>query len=229
MIKRCVTFVAAVAVLLLALPATTAMAQSGGGWTVIRSTTQGGGASSAGAYLLRGSVGSAAGTVSGGGYTVRGGFWQPGLQAPLAVTLAGFTARQDGASILVEWQTVSEIDCTGFNLYRGTNDDWAGASLLAFVPSQAPGSAQGFEYNYRDAEVEPGPTYYYWLEDVDLGGQGTVHGPVTAALAGPTAVTMAVLTTSAGETPVAPVWLLPAMLFAALAALPVVTYRQKRS
>lgn len=151
MIKRCVTFVAAVAVLLLALPATTAMAQSGGGWTVTRSTTQGGGASSAGADPLRGSVGSAAGTVSGGGYTVRGGFWQPGLQAPLAVTLAGFTARQDGASILVEWQTVSEIDCTGFNLYRGTNDDWAGASLLAFVPSQAPGSAEGFEYNYRDA------------------------------------------------------------------------------
>ncbi|MEZ4767402.1 MAG: hypothetical protein R2844_03140 [Caldilineales bacterium] len=204
---------------LLAISVSQAGAQSGGGWTVTWSTTQGGGVSSAGGYVLRGSAGQAtAGTASGGGFTLGSGFWQSGPQAPLAVTLASFTAQQDGASILVAWETVSEIDCAGFNLYRGFNDDWSGANLQAFVPSQAPGSAQGFVYDYRDADVEPGPTYRYWLEDVDLSGQGAQHGPVTVTLADPTAVTLAELTANAGAVLALPELMLATALLLALAA-----------
>jgi hypothetical protein len=109
---------------------------------------------------------------------------------PLAVTLAAFDAQPYGDGIQVTWETVSEIDNAGFNLYRTAS----GAALpqpvdlLAFVPSQAPGSPQGFTYNYDDLAVTVGQTYAYWLEDISLGGVTTLHGPVNATVQVPTAV-----------------------------------------
>ncbi|HSN78122.1 MAG TPA: hypothetical protein VL334_23865, partial [Anaerolineae bacterium] len=77
----------------------------------------------------------------------------------------------------------------GFNLYRS-----AGATgtltLVASAPSQAPGSAQGFAYSFEDLDVQPGQTYWYTLEDVSLGGVTTLHGPVSATVQAPTAVTL---------------------------------------
>lgn len=90
--------------------------------------------------------------------------------------------------MLLIWETVSELDNTGFNLYWATSDDWGSAALLTFVPSQAPGSSQGFSYNFSDADVETGLTTWYWLEDVSLAGATTLHGPVTATVLAPTAV-----------------------------------------
>ena len=58
------------------------------------------------------------------------------------------------------------------------------------VPSQAPGSTQGFVYTYQDNAVTPGETYWYWLEDVDLSGVTTLHGPVSVVYTAPTAVTL---------------------------------------
>ena len=58
---------------------------------------------------------------------------------------------------------------------------------------KAPGSTQGFAYTYDDLAVQPGQTYWYWLEDVSLGGATTLHGPVSATVSVPTAVTLASL------------------------------------
>jgi hypothetical protein len=41
--------------------------------------------------------------------------------------------------------------------------------------------------------VSAGQTWYYWLEDVDLNGATALHGPVSATLQAPTAVTLAAL------------------------------------
>ncbi len=114
------------------------------------------------------------------------------VQVPLAVTLAGFDAQAMLDHILLSWETVSEMDNAGFNLYRSASPD-APDALLAFVPSQAPGSTQGASYSYEDAEVAPGETWYYWLEDVDLNGATALHGPVSATLQAPTAVTVKAL------------------------------------
>ncbi len=38
--------------------------------------------------------------------------------------------------------------------------------------------------------MTPGSTYYYWIEDVDLNGVVTRHGPVSATFGAPTAVTL---------------------------------------
>lgn len=108
---------------------------------------------------------------------------------PLAVQLASFAAASQGDHVLVTWETVSERNNLGFNLYRGAtpvNPD----ALLAFVPAQSPGSAQGAVYQWADSHVTAGATYYYWLEDVDLSGATTLHGPVSVTFERPTAVAL---------------------------------------
>ena len=132
----------------------------------------------------------------------------------LAVTLACFGAQGGADRVTVTWETLSEVDNAGFNLYRG--DDAAGPqTLLAYVPSQGPGSTQGFAYSYDDLAVQPGQTYWYWLEDVSLSGATTLHGPVSATVSAPTAVTLA----SLQATPLAPAIPAAAAALAGLAGL----------
>ena len=103
------------------------------------------------------------------------------INPPLAVTLASFAAQGQADRVVVSWETLSEANNAGFNVYRA--DNAAGPqTLLAYVPSQAPGSTQGFAYSYDDLAVQPGQTYWYWLEDVSLSGATTLHGPVSATV-----------------------------------------------
>ena len=116
--------------------------------------------------------------------------WSVGDGAPLGATLADFGAQQQGAAMLVHWETVSEIGNLGFNLWRGVSPTAPDLLLnSALIPSAAPGSSQGFSYEWLDsADLVSGMTYYYWLEDVDSSGAVTRHGPVSAAFSAPTAV-----------------------------------------
>jgi hypothetical protein len=104
-----------------------------------------------------------------------------------AVTLASFNAAADGVgAIRLDWTTASEIDNLGFNVYRAEAADAGGGRLQlngALIPAQNPGSAVGAAYSFVDETARPGVTYYYWLEDVDVNGAATLHGPVSAELA----------------------------------------------
>ena len=111
---------------------------------------------------------------------------------PLAVSLADFAAQAMTDHILLTWETFSEIDNSGFNLYRSASAAAPG-ELFAYVPSQAPGSTQGASYSFEDDQVTPGQTMFYWLEDIDLSGATTLHGPVSATIQAPTAVTVTTL------------------------------------
>ncbi len=135
------------------------------------------------------------------------------LDGTLAVTLAGFSAVQQGDHVLVTWETVSELDNRGFNLHRGTSPAGPDRQLNdALIPSQSPGSPSGFAYAWEDAaDLVPGTSYFYWLEAVDVNGATDVHGPVSAEFGAPTAVTLGAF----GAAPVAAE--LPAL--AGLAAL----------
>jgi hypothetical protein len=109
---------------------------------------------------------------------------------PLAVSLSSFETVAQPNDILLRWETVSEVDNTGFNLYRATRVDGE-QTLLAFVPSQAPGSSQGFTYEWLDSDVTAGETYHYWLEAIDTNGATSLHGPVSATFQAPSAVAVA--------------------------------------
>ena len=118
--------------------------------------------------------------------------WETG---PLAVVLAAFVAQTEGDHVLVTWETVSEANNQGFNLYRSLSLGGP-LSLLDYIPSQGPGSTQGFVYEYRDVDVVAGETYHYWLQSIDLSGAPTMHGPVTVTFQVPTVVGLANMSTS---------------------------------
>jgi hypothetical protein len=105
---------------------------------------------------------------------------------PTAVDLARFEGWPERATIHVEWETVSEVGNLGFNLYRADAPDGPYAKLNEeLIPSQVPGQPGGAVYIWIDSTVQLGHTYYYRLEDVDLNGYTSLHGPVRVK-AGPT-------------------------------------------
>jgi hypothetical protein len=112
--------------------------------------------------------------------------------APLAVQLGNFSTLEASDHVLLAWETVSELNNLGFNLYRSANQDnfTNGIQLNEdLISAQAPGSGQGAIYEYEDHEVEAGMTYFYWLEDVHVNGNRTLHGPISISLNMPTVVT----------------------------------------
>jgi hypothetical protein len=163
-----------------------ALAQTGGSYDLTWSTIDGGGGtfSTGGSYSLGGTIGQPdPGQLSGGSYTIIGGFWS-GASIPTAVTLAGFWVEARGDTLVVCWETVAEVDLVGFALYR--SDTGAPDSFVrlheGLIPGQAPGSPEGASYEWVDAGVERGQTYYYLLEDVDVRGQASRYGPVPGRL-----------------------------------------------
>jgi hypothetical protein len=121
---------------------------------------------------------------AGGGYQVVQGYWSGATFAPTAVTLAGFWVEARGDTLVVCWETVAEVDLVGFALYR--SDTGAPDSFVrlheGLIPGQAPGSPEGASYEWVDAGVERGQTYFYLLEELDVRGQASRYGPVSGRL-----------------------------------------------
>jgi len=106
-----------------------------------------------------------------------------GPSNPLGVTLESFVANLMLEGVEVTWETVSELDNLGFNLYRATaeiggqpaTDAWIRLNTT-LIPSAAPGSPSGYVYEWRDEDASRAGDYYYRLEGVDLGGNRAFLG-----------------------------------------------------
>ena len=66
------------------------------------------------------------------------------------------------------------------------------------MPSSTPGSTAGAVYDYDDAAVTAGQTYFYWVEDVAVSGAATLHGPLSVDYVGPTAVILGAVSAGPG-------------------------------
>ena len=100
--------------------------------------------------------------------------------SPTWVVLDSFTATGQTDSVLVEWSTAFEIDNAGFYIHRSTEEGGPYARINpALIPAEGD-MFQGADYAYVDDDVQSGVTYWYRLEDVDISGVGTLHGPVFA-------------------------------------------------
>ncbi|MGH7701794.1 MAG: hypothetical protein ACREMO_01780, partial [Gemmatimonadales bacterium] len=102
-----------------------------------------------------------------------------------AVKLASFTAAQHGGGrVLLEWRSGYEVNNLGYHLYREQ-----GGERVRLTPELVAGSAlfagagtaltAGRGYTWWDAQPAGSGPVQYWLEDVDLNGTRTWHGPVT--------------------------------------------------
>jgi hypothetical protein len=100
---------------------------------------------------------------------------------PTAIRLDNLAAYTDGNSVSLKWSTGGESHNLGFNLYRETNGKRellnaapiAGSALRSSVELQA--SAESYGWNDNDAKL--GAVYY--LEDIDIDGTSTMHGPIS--------------------------------------------------
>ena len=101
---------------------------------------------------------------------------------PPALELLLFEATGGEEYVELSWETASETDNLGFNLYRATALDGERSQVNEeLIPTQVPpGSPFGAVYQYADTTVVPKETYYYWLEVVDIYGQSELYGPVEA-------------------------------------------------
>ena len=101
---------------------------------------------------------------------MRLGFW---------VILIGLAAcRLPNTRVVVEWTTVSEINTSGFNLYRSERTEGPYVKINAQLIPASTDPLVGGKYRYEDMSVESGRTYYYELEDVELDGSSARHGPI---------------------------------------------------
>ena len=80
--------------------------------------------------------------------------------------------------VIVEWTTESEVDMAGFNLYRSESPDGPYVKVNTALIPGASDPLLGGQYVYTDTNVMAGQTYYYKLEDVELDGTTTLHGPI---------------------------------------------------
>ncbi len=104
----------------------------------------------------------------------------------LPVELSSFTAVLTADMFVrIAWMTESETNHLGYNILRGSNDSVSLAQRLnASIIDEGTGLGSQVSYDFTDAEVDAGSTYYYWLESVDLGGLSTLFGPLTITVSG---------------------------------------------
>jgi hypothetical protein len=104
------------------------------------------------------------------------------IGSPTAVDLGWFKVTRVGKNgITLGWETFSEVNNLGFNLYRSTSLDGTKKKLNAeIILGVNPGSTEGAVYSYKDKGLKQNKTYYYWLEAVDLDGTTSLDGPVSA-------------------------------------------------
>ncbi|MEE8390530.1 MAG: hypothetical protein V3S14_06995, partial [Anaerolineae bacterium] len=100
---------------------------------------------------------------------------------PTAITLASFTAAPGISSARLAWETGTEIDNAGFNLYRATAPGGPYTRINAALIAAEGDPVAGASYSFLDKGLAAG-AYYYKLEDVDYYGVSTLHGPVSATV-----------------------------------------------
>jgi hypothetical protein len=101
-----------------------------------------------------------------------------GIAVALLLMLAGMVwasgpvnQDQPGRPIIVRWSTESEVNTAGFNIYRSASED---GPWTRINPQLIPGSSdplRGGTYVFTDTNVIAGQSYWYELEEVELGGQ----------------------------------------------------------
>ena len=125
--------------------------------------------------------------------------WVETVISPTSVKLQSFSAHigtdKNGASrALLIWKTGGEAHNLGFNVYRELNGNRVrmNSSLIAgsaLLMNGALSKHSGRSYAWIDPSV-PAAGTSYWLEDVDVNGTRTLHGPVSIT-SGPAATSEA--------------------------------------
>jgi len=97
---------------------------------------------------------------------------------PTVITLLSFTAESSDDQVTLAWETASELDNEGFNLWRSSAVDGQFVKINNDLIQAQGNETTGASYSFVDSNVTSGTTYYYKLEDIDFYGVSTLHDPI---------------------------------------------------
>lgn len=96
------------------------------------------------------------------------------------INLQDFQAIPGNRKVTIMWTTASEIDNMGFNIYRSSEKDGSYDRINAELIPAKGSPVVSSTYQFTDKPVRNRKTYWYKLEDIDIQGKITMHGPVSA-------------------------------------------------
>jgi len=92
---------------------------------------------------------------------------------------------EKGPSNKLKWSTASEVDNFGYDVYRGDSEDGPFQRITKEPLLGAGTTDVPSYYTYVDDTIEPGRTYYYYVESISLSGVRQRFTPVIRARARP--------------------------------------------
>ncbi len=95
-----------------------------------------------------------------------------------AILLVSLYAEPGSSQATIIWKTGDENENFGFNIYRAESADGKYSKINSSVISSKAAAGLGTDYEFIDASAENNETYFYKLEDIDIYGRTTFHGPV---------------------------------------------------
>jgi hypothetical protein len=95
---------------------------------------------------------------------------------PTAVTLKDFVAVPDENGVKISWETLSEVNTLGFNVYRSDTQDGEKTLINSelILSNLIPGSMGGALYEIHDDKGFA--ESYYWLEEIETDGTVNNYG-----------------------------------------------------
>jgi hypothetical protein len=100
---------------------------------------------------------------------------------PIPVELTSFKAFADNQNVELQWETASEINNKGFEIYR--KSELANLNLIGFINGKGTTTEKQY-YRFTDNNLSAG-VYHYQLKQIDFDGKSTLSEFVEAEITSP--------------------------------------------
>ncbi|MCK4358190.1 MAG: T9SS type A sorting domain-containing protein [Candidatus Cloacimonetes bacterium] len=117
------------------------------------------------------------------GYTLGSGYSPDdagSYDQTLPVILSSFTVQYLNNTPTLYWITQSETDNIGWYIYRNNENDFSSAGRITnYLISGYGTTTEQHSYLYKDNDliVHSGDIYWYWIQNIDFGGQINTYDP----------------------------------------------------
>lgn len=128
--------------------------------------------------------------MSSGDYYTFGDDANNGQDNSLPVELTSFTAIADYGKVVLNWQTASEIENLGFNIFRKESSAENWQQINTQLINGQGNSSVAKDYSFEDEKVQAGNQYSYKLESVSYDGSITVEKTIDVLIPVPEKITL---------------------------------------
>ncbi len=81
----------------------------------------------------------------------------------------------------IKWSTASEVDNFGYDVYRALGEDGPWDRVTSEAIEGAGTTDEPSHYRFADDTIEPGTTYYYYVESISMSGARKRFTPIAKA------------------------------------------------